>query len=190
MGLVRKDRWPNCIRYNDNIKVINPTFVTRAGYPKIADDFMREAETTLIAKGLLRHQVGDNRRRDEQDFIRKFARLLLARAGWGGRERTLHTYQAPEFLGKELRVVGKKVVKTGKHVGPHTSQSSGWNGVDYDYDPGGLNDKKTHVLLWVSEPGKFYRGIDEVFPDWPWKKDEHLVIPAANVVKSSDGKAD
>lgn len=197
---MKKDRWPNCIRYNDTVKVLTPTFVTRVGYPKIADDFMAEAEKTLIEKGLLKYHSGTSYRsliayehverpRAERDFIRKYALLLLRKAGWGGRDRTLHTYEAPEFLGKELRVVGKKVVKTGIHVGPSTHVSNGWDGVDYDYDPGGLGDEKTHILLWVNEPGHFYRGIDEVFPKWPWRKDDFLVIPAANVVKLPNERA-
>jgi len=178
MGLVKKD----VIRCGDTVGIVVPTFVTRVGYPKIADDFMEEAEKTLIEKGLVSHRLFDNRKRDEQAFIRKFAHVLLARAGWGGKRRTLHTYEAPEFLGKTLKVCSKKVVKTGIHVGP----SGGMSEAD-DFDPGYLGNPHTQILLWVYEPNHYYRRIDEVFPSWPWKKDEYLVIPAANVVKLPKG---
>lgn len=197
---MKKDRWPNCIRYKDTVKVVKPVFVTRVGYPKIADDFMEEAERTLIQKDLIRpfpqHRFRGwsvetrNRPYDETVFIRKYARLLLKRAGWGGNQRTLHTYEAPDFLDKELIVRGKRVFQTGGHVGPTSHASNGWDGVDHDYDPGGLSDRKTHILLWCSVPGCFYIGIEEQFPQWPWLKDRHLVIPAANVVKLSNGSQD
>lgn len=204
---------PKVIRPGDTVKIIDPRFVTRCGYPLCADDLMVEAEATLVEKGLVpvrqrNYRDGGlaERRRDEHNFIRKYAVLLLRKKGWGGDMRSLHFIDMPEHKDLVVKVNGKRIVQTGERVGPTTSRSSGWDGDDYDYDPGGLNDRKTHMLLSIRNDSwsRFALGRhfdndydDKYDPNWGkfplrnWSKLHHdLVIPAAHVVKLPDGSQD
>lgn len=197
----KKDRWPNCIRPGDIVKVIDPRFVTRVGYPLCADDLMVEAEKTLVEKGIVppfsKSVWGQSpdRRRDEWNVIRKYAVLLLRKKGWGGDDRSLFFLEKPEYKDLEVVVDHKRIAKTGKRFAPHVYRSSGWDGDDYDYEPGGLGDEKTHILLSVCYNGSFRAVQDylspEDFPRMPWsQRDRNLVIPAAHVVKVPNGSQD
>lgn len=195
---------PNVIRPGDMVKVIDPRFVRRVGYPKCAADFLKEAEATLVEKDILKPHFGgvgayglrtsDERKRDERDLIYKFALLLLARNGWGGKERSLHMTPCMEYANKELHVEAKTVVKTGTYVAPTYWRSRGWDGDDYDFESGGLNDCKTHILLRVTAPDSIYpsfTGIDH-FPamkHWGIWGTSALVIPASHVVKLPNERA-
>lgn len=190
---MRKERWPNCIRPGDTVKVIDPRFVTRVGYPLCADDLMAEAEKTLVDRGIVPpftksvwgHSA--DRRRDEQAVIRKYAVLLLRKKGWGGDDRALFYIEKPEYKDLELVVDHKRITKTGTRFAPRTYRYTSGYGEDYDYEPGGLNNEKTHILLSVCYNGHFrefnsYAPND--FPRMPWsQRDRNLVIPAAHVVK-------
>lgn len=198
---MKKERWPNCIRPGDTVKIIDPRFVTRVGYPLCADDLMAEAEQILVDKGVVPRfnksvwGQSPDRRRDEWQVIRKYAVLLLRQKGWGGDDRALFFVEKPEYKNLEVEVDHKRVAKTGYRIGPRTSVSNGWDGVDYDYDPGGLRDEKTHILLSVCYSGGFRSLQDHMSPDdfprMPWsQRDRNLVIPAAHVVKVVHGSQD
>lgn len=195
---MKKDRWPNCIRPGDTVKIIDPRFVTRVGYPLCADDLMAEAEAILVEKGIVpsfnRNNWSQDRRRDEQAVIRKYAVLLLRKKGWGGDDRALFFVNKPEYQGLELVVDHKRVTKTGKRFGPRSYRYNSAYGEDYDYESGGLENEKTHILLSVSYNG-YIRSVKdylspEDFPRMPWSQyDRNLVIPASHVVKLPNERA-
>lgn len=91
--------------------------------------------------------------------------------GFGGRERTIHFEDLSYWQGSQWMrlddpdftltkcdtkafkpfeeiVVSKRVVKTGTYYPPSGGgYGTGWSEDDYWYDPGGLDDMKTHVII-------------------------------------------
>lgn len=150
----------------DLVKVINPRIVRRVGYPLCAKDLFPEAEQRLVEAKILNARTPTpltykpfvDRPNDEDRLIRELARYLLREKGWGGKERSLH-YEAVDNWkpGQILRFLGdKQTVQTGTRYGAISSYNA-WEG-DYDYEPGGLYPRKTHVLLNVAPVGDF--GVD------------------------------
>lgn len=78
----------------------------------------------------------------------------------GGTERRLWTSTRPELDGQMVMVMSKRVAHTGRYYAP----SSGYYGPDYDYDyaPGGLTDRRSHLLLRVGRLGVL-RAPDDTF---------------------------
>ena len=136
------------------VKIINPVFVTRVGYPKTADDFLDKAERVLQESKLVGPKkwnglngYGPQRRHWRYEkLIRAYANILLAENNWGGRERTIHTVKYPQFEGQEVTVIDNRAAKTGKYYSASSSYS--YEG-DYDYEPAGLADMKHHNLVAV-----------------------------------------
>lgn len=150
-------------RDGDRVRVLVPNFVTRVGYPRNVDYYKPEARQTLESVGLLKPSFDgdwDTARRPytiydraKDKLIGDLARFLLIQKGWGGNERSIYTQSQPLLAGTEQTVIDKRVVKTGKRYSGYTTYDA-WNG-DYDYDPGGLEDEKTHILLKLATPGHF-----------------------------------
>lgn len=95
------------------------------------------------------------------DFIASIARERVREMGFGGRERQLIYKEtsllkcinyvgdnyAPDMTDRELLVTSKRLAKTGTYYPPKSGTSSSyWDPEDY-YEPGGLENCKTHVLL-------------------------------------------
>lgn len=148
-------------REGDRVRIIRSRFIKRVGYALHPNDLRDEME-------------GEQRYKDALDLLgygdlkgRAYRKLLdavcfaeVAKRGMGGKERSLHYYQTaeqgevfvlgadwrPDYTGYELIVSGKRCVQTGTYYAP-------WSGQDYeggwDYEPGGLTNPKTHVLLNV-----------------------------------------
>jgi hypothetical protein len=97
-------------------------------------------------------------------FVRAVAMKRVEQMRFGGNERTLHYYmtvdrtgmglgnlnedQRLDMTGEIMTVIGKKVAKTGIRFAPW-SGTSGYDG-EYNYEPGGLENEVTHVLLDTS----------------------------------------
>ena len=100
--------------------------------------------------------------------------------GFGGRERSIHystlsywpgcrysqashdngwTLDTSSFKPIESEVLGKRVVKTGKYFASHSWYDS-YTG-EYEYEPGGLEDMKTHVIIRTPD-GEFH--TDDIEP--------------------------
>jgi hypothetical protein len=76
---------------------------------------------------------------------------ILKDRGWGGKERRIFEEPiAPYRLRTKepWKVEGKRYVKTGTRY----SASGGWSDYygEYDYEPGGLDDEKTHCIYSIS----------------------------------------
>lgn len=158
---MRKPKHRTVYHVGDIVKVVNPRFVERVGYPLIYTALIEEFEShpnlkkCLVLLGLANeHASIDPRGRMARDFVIGCARAAVHHRGFGGRERKIHyRTEEPIFLRSssrdedadiELVVLGKRTAKTGTYYPPTSGYS--WEG-EYDYEPGGLTDEKTHVLL-------------------------------------------
>lgn len=120
----------------DKIAIENPVFVSRVGYPYCIGTFEGVAQQALQKTGLL---LGKTLTTHGKTLIRDYARYLLVQAGWGGPERTLHTYTKPELKGQEFVVGHRQTAYTGRRYPP--------SGYGEDYVEGGLQNRKVHILL-------------------------------------------
>ena len=148
-------RRKSIIRVDDRVRIIRPVVVVRVGYPKTVSDYLPEAEKKFRA---LLHTEG-LRGRVIEKVLREIAYGLAKADGFGGRQRTLHIKEIPDILGQEFRVMGIRTVKTGIYYPPAHGRS-GWYGEEYDYEPGGLSDEKTHRLVTGWHPPVFRRMMD------------------------------
>lgn len=79
-----------------------------------------------------------------RDFATGVCKALVRHRNFGGKSRQIYT-EIGELLNRTAEVYGRRVVKTGTYYGPSGGYDS-YSG-EYDYEPGGLTDRKTHVLL-------------------------------------------
>lgn len=148
-------------REGDRIRILRGgRCIQRVGYaitPETVKDEVAASsgfKDALVALGHDPHRHG-----------RAYRRLLSAacfgeveRRGFGGRERSIHykevvpdndlfafgLAETRDYTGRETRVDGKYIARTGKYYPPCS-----WTSCDgeHDYEPGGLDDAKTHVIL-------------------------------------------
>lgn len=185
---------PSVIRPDDVVRIVNPVIVNRVGYPKQVSDFYDEAIQKLSDAKLIhpaRHTfasssldrpryetVNDrffNFNKIDRNVIDALAYSLWKENRCGGPERTLHTQEFPEFKGQTFRVTEKKVVKTGEYFAPSSYRSGYFGSYEYDYEPGGLANEKTHVLL--------YGTVGERVSDSEFWKFKNIKIEKTNVEK-------
>jgi hypothetical protein len=139
------------IRKGDRVRILEPKFIDRVGYPLIWGMLMDEVENdpkVIEALSVLGLRGGQ----PVPHYLKiAIAKLRVEQRGFGGRERTIHyekdTYRVP-CKGAVTEVYGRRVVKTGTYYPP----SAGGSNCDYDWEPepGGLADCKSHVLLMTS----------------------------------------
>lgn len=156
-------------REGDAVRIINPEFVTRVGYPKSLDDYREEAGRrfgsdivkifTAIGARAYQSSRGwrDANNLFELEPTRAFRRILSEFAhemakvdGFGGRERKLHTIRIPELQGQACNISRLRTVRTGMYYGP--------SGNGEDWEPGGLDDGETHrlaELIFMPVPERF-----------------------------------
>jgi len=72
---------------------------------------------------------------------------ILEQERWGGSERAIHEIDRPALAGLVGTVTKKEIVKTGQRY----AASGGYDGYsgEYDYEPGGLYDMKTHCVYTI-----------------------------------------
>lgn len=155
-------------RVGDHVTIVEPKWIKRVGYPVAWTDLIgeiREDQRTMTAWKAL--GFADIHPDDLPiDFIRGVARQRTRVLGFGGKERTIHYRPLTEvpknnglalflieedalpshgYVGETMRVLSKRVVKTGVRVPSR--------GYGEDWEPGYLADCHTHVLLrtWVGE---------------------------------------
>lgn len=140
-------------RVGDRIKIINPRIVKRVGYPllwtDLVDEFVQHPEL-LNAMRLLGIINPDSlaHTRVSKDFAIGCAKAAVRARGFGGPDRTLHYDDSPTFKinpGDITVVLDKRCVQTGKYYPPHYGYDSYYG--EYDYEPGGLDERKTLILL-------------------------------------------
>jgi len=141
-------------RVGDLVKVVNPVFVDRVGYPVCVDDFVKPAQTAMYSAGLLARFTPTS---TEKDAIRAFARVLAKRAGFGGNVRSLHTTTHPDLRDVECLVVNKKRAVTGIRVPGYGGQA---RLMHEDAEGPYLKDSKQYTLLAVRDNNNFFGWIE------------------------------
>jgi hypothetical protein len=141
-------------RVGDKVRIVNPLFVRRVGYPlvwtEVTDEQLDNDEHSAKVAKAMRGCEPSELPRYLQIAI---AKMYVEERAFGGNERSIHYrpegdggWQMPlNWTYGPAEVVRKRLVKTGTRF----PASQGYIGRDYevDYMPGGLADCKTHVLL-------------------------------------------
>lgn len=155
-----KKKDPKIIRVGDYVKIIKPDVFIRCGYPM---DFKEQT------KAILNNHLNDIRKflkeifniqddyllfeedirsysHCEEKIAKAIAYVQCKNARFGGKERKIYTEYIERFLEVEGVVDEIRFVKTGTYYAP----SGGYSyNEDYDYDPGGLINEKTHKILTI-----------------------------------------
>jgi hypothetical protein len=101
-----------------------------------------------------------------RDFVRAVAMQRVEERGFGGKERqliyekplenlrsifdtgmTIRTSAQIDYTGWGMTIISKRNVKTGTYFPPSGGVHYGYDGAEDWYEPGGLDNAKTHVLL-------------------------------------------
>ncbi|WP_156436096.1 hypothetical protein [Bradyrhizobium pachyrhizi] len=132
---------PHVYRVDDQIRIVTPKFVERVGYPLTWSMLSEEIENHPQLDDAMRlFGIVAPRGWTRRDFVCGVARALVRHRGFGGRERAIHYLPNTEaYAGRHTLVFGKRCVRTGIYFPP--------SGFDDWYEPGGLDDAKTHILL-------------------------------------------
>ena len=149
------------IRVDDRVRILLPKFVVRVGYPRTIEDYLTKVDEEMPALDALMGRLikkpnetdlnllpftGDVLR--VRDRIRRdLAYVLAKKDGFGGRERSLHFIDLPEFQGAETFVTHLQTVVTGTYC----PASSGRSYIsEDDYDPPCLMNEKRWRIAGVS----------------------------------------
>ena len=149
------NRKKTVIRPGDQVRIINPRWIRRVGYPlhyqdpDIWDEHSQGERAKAIADILFPPKDLDSMfaatRSIPYDVQVLCAKAEVARRGFGGRERAI-LYEEPngwgDYKGSAMTVIRKRTVKTGKYFPARYS-----NDPEREGYPGGLEDEKTDVLL-------------------------------------------
>ncbi len=123
------------------VKILNPEFVVRVGYPKQVQDYEQEVVSqydTKLCQAFGPLWEGHLRKR----ILREVTYTTAKRDGFGGAQRSIHTITNPSLQGKVFEIWSTARCWTGVY---YRSWGSG-----EDYEPAGLGNAEAHVLLEVS----------------------------------------
>lgn len=138
-------------RIGDRVRIVNPKFVLRVGYPQTAGDLFKgfrdhpKLHEAAVLLGIIPER-GELPHRVANEFASGAALAANRYQGFGGKQRSIHYYAEPTAESYTSEIYRKRVVQTGTYY-PPAGGGGGWD--DYWYEPGGLDDRKTHVLLLV-----------------------------------------
>jgi len=159
------------IRVGQVVKVVNPAFFVRCGYPmtfkeetkrieteherRIVDFFRESGIPLTILPGEWTHRA-----------VRRVAEAMAYESckqkGWGGRERTIHTHRIEAHAGVEFTVQAVRFVKTGVYEPMVTC----WTDDGWEPEPAYLGNERTHRILRTtiidSLPGSLYPDTLEI----------------------------
>lgn len=193
------------IRVGDRVKIITPNVVVRVGYPltkaemmdrqtpeqlKAIRDMMRAFDTIVYPEHASEFGLVSSRGSSEAidklyEKIRyAMAGRMLEQEGFGGKERSIHTYNLKAIQGRLATVDAKRIVKTGTY-------QAGWSTRDYwgeyDYEPACLSNGNTHVLykLCVDGFGTWWSEMRDADAFSVNRKDDYkdIEIEKCNLVK-------
>ncbi len=132
-------------RVGDRVRIIEPCFVVRVGYP-LSWPMLREEVSndprllqTIALWGVEGHGKA------WYEILDGICRALVRKRGFGGRERSVFTVNKPDAAGQVSEVHKKRNVQTGTYHAPH--YSSGGYYSEPEWEPGYLDHVKTRVLL-------------------------------------------
>ncbi len=148
-------------RVGDRVRIVNPKFVERVGYPLVWPMLMEEFEAKLPQVRAAMHDlllnVPANGKLNmkmepdaiDRDFLKGVCMAAVRMRGFGGNTRSIYYHETGMFehaRGTTTTVHKKRTCKTGTRFAGRSSYS--YEG-EYDYENGGLSDEKTHVLLYT-----------------------------------------
>jgi hypothetical protein len=182
---------PRVIRVGDVVEVVDARRVVRVGYPKAVADYEALVKEKFAqelramfgphAVGAVRHwrERGVSSHDEEegsrkqllggvkynalQKVVRELAYVEAKADHFGGRERSVHLVDAPEWAGRRCQVASVVTAMTGKYYGPSGGGYNSYEG-DYDWEPGGLAGAKAvriaelHYDLVVAGGGSYPAG--------------------------------
>lgn len=143
-------------RVGDRLRVVNPRWVKRVGYPLVWYELMDEVAedwSVGVAWDVLNDYAPRGRLLGTPThgvplyFLQVAAKALVERRGFGGNERQIIYTGSDNYQGMQFEVLGRRVVKTGTRFAPTGGVSYSCDGPEDWYEPGGLEDMKTHILL-------------------------------------------
>lgn len=177
----------NIIRVGDFVTVVVPRVVERVGYPlsyydayEMVQQDPRYAKIAAIIEGYpspIDQQSNDLFSYEPKLYWRIDAKLrsllayqILQERGFGGKERKIHYRELSPFEctmygsgANKLEVYSKRVVKTGTYISPSGGYDS-YNGEGW-YEPGGLHNEQTHILVKTSLGEFNTTDVKKVFVD-------------------------
>lgn len=163
------------IKVGDWVRIENPEFFVRCGYPLCLADVQEKLgkelgnkiddfidEVMEVPKLDRRLSVDDRKNREVYErILYALSRFYIAQNRFGGAERKIYTKTFPEYQGRICRVEKKSFKMTGVYV-------SGFSSVDYfgegEYEPAYLSKAKRHTLLHIvpyMEKGFYLGALDD-----------------------------
>lgn len=151
------------IRPGDVVKIVNPEFFIRCGYPLSLKDGIKlimedEKDKEYFEKlcnrfGIMGRSLAslDNIRlpKDYYKILDILAYWKIRRKGFGGNERKIYTRRVEEAKGHEFEVSRKKMVVTGSYVHGHEDRE--WESGHIEYEPPYLADMESHMILYLCD---------------------------------------
>ena len=167
---------PNIIRIGDTVKIINPEIISRIDYPMSFEDARKEVKELyhneiiellnktvykqtlktsskfklLLADISVKGWSGDV---TYEKIVSTLSWIHIRCKGFGGKEKKIYSEIRQELIGITAKVRNIMIRKTGIYFAP----SGGYNSYDgeYESEPGGLDNEKTHKILeldyWINE---------------------------------------
>ncbi len=143
----------NVIRVGDTVRIINPTFFLRCGYPMSFEEAFNKVYNSMFED--VRNLVNkipclENFKNDqaidwaEIKIEKELAKLYLKLNHYGGRERKIYSEIIDQLKGRETVVCRKFVKYTGTYYPGY--QASAWDDGD-ESEPAYLGNSKAHVIL-------------------------------------------
>lgn len=163
---------PKIIRIGDRVNIIKNRPIQRVGYPKSVKDYydrVREEQGDDITRMLLRAEsipgthrwdISHKAKGVEKLIVHNLAYLMARADGFGGRERQIF-FEEPRKLEKGPYVVkGVRIVQTGRYYPP----CGGYDPYhcEYDWEPGGIAEAKTHKILQLRLDGCAFDPDDDI----------------------------
>lgn len=147
-------------RVGDRVRVLRPRWIKRIGYALVWTDLIDEVNKDPRSRAAMeilgvppRKYVLDPESEYElpHEFARAIAMHRVAQRGFGGDQRQIMYLDGPfgwqGERGAVLEVYRKSIRKTGTRFPATGGVTYGWDGPDDWYEPGGLTDEKTHIIL-------------------------------------------
>jgi hypothetical protein len=149
------------IRIGDRVRIVNPEFFVRCGYPlnkelvlrnNLKQEDVNKIDAFITSFGLNNFYVDLDK--SNHIYTRVFDKIadaiaygLLNKEGFGGRERKIYTEYLEPYKDIVCEVIGRKIVNTGYYRSGGKSYDY-YNG-GYDYEPASLEDQQTHIIYTV-----------------------------------------
>ena len=147
---------PHIYRPGDQVQIVNPRWIKRVGYALRWDDLIDTPEIEKLAWEMT------GMHSPPRYFLQAVAKLEVERRNFGGDERSIHylplrtnpegifTYRSVPphgYVGHVALVEGKRVAHTGTRFPETGGTYYTQDGPDDWYEPGGLENRKTHIIL-------------------------------------------